>query len=573
MRPRPSPPLAALVLLSLAYVGCSSSGSAPATPQDDAALADVVDAPTDLPAPTEEPPPWTKPTTCPSPPRADGRDIYRKACSFAAGTSTKQSLALTDAERSRIPLKHVVVVMKENRSFDHMLGALKKLQPDVEVFPDGWSNNELNGTPVPAHHLTTTCLGYDPDHQWGAMHTCVDDGAMDGFVRSASLTGSDGHFAMGYYDQNDLQFYYFLANTFAIADHYFPSVQSGTFPNRLYLLYGTSDGVESTGSSHWVNPGRKNIVDALDAKHVSWGAYADDHPFSETLTDPKNNWEKLHPWKPVQGLIDDFANDTLPSVVFVGGLENVDDEHPTGDVQRGEAWTKRIYDAAVASKAWPTTAMFWTYDEGGGFFDHVPPPTGCVARPQDSAFFELGVRVPLVAISPWARRHYVSKTVRDHTAITRFLEVLFDLPAMTARDANADGLLDMFDFDCPPAPIPSAPAAGTGGCVTGAHISLSKPFYAPGESIVVTFSGGPGNAKDWIALYPKGTLPHPGAPLYAYVGGGHTPGAGLKGGTVTVDMTSVGTGTWPLASATAWTAYYLVNDGYNAIASIEVDIK
>ncbi|MGZ6095342.1 MAG: phospholipase C, partial [Polyangiales bacterium] len=529
-------------------VGCSSSSSSPPAEGDAA-----VDAPADLAAPTDEPPPWTKPTTCPSPPRADGRAIYRGACSFAAGAKTKQSLALTDEERARIPIKHVIVVMKENRSFDHLLGGLKKLQPDVETFPAGWSNSEITGTPVPAHHLDTTCLGFDPDHQWGAMHTAVNGGAMDGFVRSAALSGGDGHFAMGYYDQAELPFYYFLASTYALADHHFPSVQSGTFPNRLYLLYATSDGVRETGHSRWVSPTLPNILDLLDAKHVSWGVYSDGHPFSETLTDPANNWETKHPWKPSAALLDDFANDTVPSVVFVDGLENVDDEHPTADLQWGEAWTKRIYDAAIASKAWQSTAMFWTYDEGGGFFDHVPPPNGCVARPQDDAFYELGVRVPLVAISPWARRHYVSKIPRDHTAITRFIEAVFDLPSLTARDANADALLDMFDFDCAPAPVAKAPDPGTGGCTTGAHISLSKPYYAPGESIVVSFSGGPGNPKDWIALYPKGTLPHTGAPYWVYVGGGHTAGAGLASGTVTLDMTSAGSATWPLPKGTAWT--------------------
>lgn len=567
MRPRPTPPLVLSILL---LAGCGSSEASP--PVD--AAADASDAVADLAPPTEEPPPWVKPTTCPSPPRVDGRAVYRTACSFPSATTPKQSLALTEAERARIPIKHVVVMMKENRSFDHLFGGLKKLQPDVEVFPPGYSNPELGGKPVPAARLTTTCLGFDPDHQWGAMHTAVNEGAMDGFVRNASLSGGDGHYAMGFYEQADLPFYYFLADTYALADHHFPSVQSGTFPNRLYLLYGTSDGVRETGHTRWVSPTLPNILDLLAKKGVSVGVYADDHPFSETLTDPKNNWEKTHPWKPVQGLIDDFAADTVPSVVFVDGIENVDDEHPTADLQRGEAWTKRIYDAAVASKAWSSTVLLYTYDEGGGFFDHVPPPTGCVARPQDSAFFELGVRVPLIAISPWARRHYVSKVPRDHTAITRFLEVLFDLPALTARDANADALLDMFDFDCPPAPIAKAPASGSGGCVTGAHVSLSKPYYAPGESISVTFSGGPGNPKDWIALYPKGTLPHPGAPLWAYVGGGHTASTGLTAGTVTIDATSVGTaGAWPLTTGTAWTAYYLVDDGFKAIASIEVDIE
>jgi phospholipase C len=112
----------------------------------------------------------------------------------------------------------------------------------------------------------------------------------------------------------------------------------------------------------------------------------------------------------------------------------------------------------------------WTYDEAGGFADHVPPPNhACVARPNvaaDQEFFELGVRVPLTVISPYARPHHVSHVTQEHTAVTRFIEVVFGLPALTSRDANSDALLDMFDFDCPPAFLhpPSAPAAGVGGC-------------------------------------------------------------------------------------------------------------
>src|SRR5439155_11286918 len=128
-------------------------------------------------------------------------------------------------------------------------------------------------------------------------------------------------------------------------------------------------------------------------------------------------------------------------------------------------WTRELYEAIVASSIWPTTAIIWAYDEGGGFADHVPPPTTCPPSVAESMFFELGVRVPMVVISPWARRHYVSHVTHEHTSITRFIETVFDLPALTARDANSDALLDMFDFACPADPtVPQAPVAGVGGC-------------------------------------------------------------------------------------------------------------
>jgi phospholipase C len=544
----------------------------PAHPHD-AAPRDAAPAPAPAPdlgaadsAPDLTPPAPDLAPSCPSAPAPDPLAAQRASCSFAAGALPAATLGPVGA----LPIRHIVVVMKENRSFDHLFGGLAARQPAAEIFPPGFTNPDSSGQPVAPFHLGTTCVANDPDHQWQAMHAQVDSGKMDGYVTSAAAsTGSDGHFAVGYYDETDLPFYYFLADTFAIADHYFPAVRSGTFPNRDYLLLGTSDKVTATQYTVWPDPTLPSLFDRLDAAQVSWGVFADDHPLEETLNDPAHDWETLHPWKSVQTLLDEFAADTVPSVVFVDGTENIQDEHPTADLQVGEAWTKRLYDAAIASAAWPSTVLLLTYDESGGFFDHVPPPSNaCVARPVDSAFFELGTRVPLLAVSPWARRHYVSKSVHSHTSITRFVEAVFGLPALTARDANSDGLLDLFDFACAPSPLPAAPAAGTGGC-KGPTIALSKTSYAVGEAVVVSFTNGPGNAKDWIGVYPKGTSPHPGSTIWQYVNGTHTATTGVTQGTVQL---GAGSGTWPLTVG-QWMAYYLVNDGYTSIASVEFDVK
>jgi len=126
---------------------------------------------------------------------------------------------------------------------------------------------------------------------------------------------------------------------------------------------------------------------------------------------------------------------------------------------------RSIYEAAIASPLWMKLAIVFTYDESGGVFDHVPPPKACIPSPDQTGFDRLGVRVPTMVISPWARPHHVSHVVHDHTSILRFVELLHDLPALTARDANADALLDMFDFNCPTLQQPpTAPAAGTGTC-------------------------------------------------------------------------------------------------------------
>jgi phospholipase C len=397
---------------------------------------------------------------CPSPVPADSTATQRKACMFKAGDLVAATLGVTAADRQKIPLKHIIVVMKENRSFDHMLGQLSKHgQPDAEPLPANFSNLDKAGAAVANFHQTTTCVHNDPAHQWNDMHTQVGTtGMMDGFVISgANSTMTDGHFVMGWYDNTDLPFYYFLANTFAVADHHFASVRSGTWPNRDYLLYATSDGVKSTGSG-FPMANTPTIMSALDTKGVTWGAYAPATPFEGSI-----NWMANHAGvHNIAAFKAALTGGTLPSVAFLDGPS---DEHPTQDVQVGEAWTRDIYQSVIASPLWPTTAMIWTYDEAGGFFDHVPPGNSCVARPQDSAYFELGQRVPTVVVSPYARQKYVSHVMQEHTSITRLIEAVFDLPALTARDANSDAMLDMFDFACPPNLKPAdAPAAGKGGC-------------------------------------------------------------------------------------------------------------
>jgi phospholipase C len=294
------------------------------------------------------------------------------------------------------------------------------------------------------------------------MHRQVDDGNMDGFVQNAATKHSDGHDVMGWYDDSDVPFYYFLANTFAIADHYYPSVRSGTFPNRDYLLLGTSDGVRSTGTGH-PQASLPSVFSLLDVRGISWAVYTSqaEPPFEGSL-----GWPTGHRGvSDIAELFARFADGSLPQVVFVDGAEGLEDEHPTADLQVGEAWTYKVYQAARSSPLWRSLAIFFTYDEAGGFFDHVPPPnTGCVARPQDSAYFELGIRVPLIVISRFARAHYVSHVQHEHTSILRFIELLFDLPALTARDANSDALLDMFDFDCPNDALAEPQLPGSGGC-------------------------------------------------------------------------------------------------------------
>jgi phospholipase C len=398
--------------------------------------------------------------TCPSPGIPDPTKADREACKFAAGDKVSKTLGLSDATRASIPIDHLIIVMQENRSFDHYFGQLATSgQPDAESPPAGFSNLDKKNVSVPFHHLTSTCLEADPPHQWVAMHFGYDDGKMDGFVRSAAVDPSDGHFVMGTYGPADLPFYYWLAKTYSIADHYFGAALGGTWANRDYLYAGTSNSVMNTGGGT-IPDNFPTIYSTLDKVNVPWGVYTSGDVRQNCLG-WNNNHNGVHSF---QAFLDGLDNGSLPAVSFVdpGPAE---DEHPTGDAQKGEAWGRTIYTHAVASPLWMKLAIVYTYDEAGGLADHVVPPKACIPSPDQAEFDRLGIRVPAIVISPWARKSFVSHEVHEHSSTLRLIELLSDIPALTARDANSDALLDMFDFSCPAlANPPPPPDAGKNGC-------------------------------------------------------------------------------------------------------------
>ena len=520
----------------------------------------------------------------------------RAMCAFGAGDKAATTLGIAGDVQKKIPIKHIIVMMKENRAFDHLLGHLAQAgQPGADGIPSTFTNKDKNGVDVPFTHATSTCISHDPGHQWNEMHAQVDAGAMDGFVTSAAkTTGTDGHFAMSYYDENDLPFFYFIANTYALNDRHFASARSGTFPDRNFLLFGTANGVKCTGCGYPATS-LDSIFKQLDKASVSWAAYTDGDYFSGTLgSKPQSYFDASHLRGGIttgnKAFFTDIAAADFPSVVFVDGDDNVTDDHPTANLQVGEDWSRQIYEAAVKSPHWNDMALLWTYDEAGGFADHVPPPPNDVAQtpvcldgdPKDANFTELGVRVPMAVISPYARPHHVSHVVQEHTAITRFIATVFDLPALTKRDANSDALLDMFDFDCPPALVkpPQSPAPGVGGCgANSVHLTTDKPLYAPGEPIQVTFTGGPGNDNlDWIAAYNYGDVPHSGSLVWVRSDGERTntpmacPAGCPANGTVTLKMGDENGTNWPLPVG-QYIIYYLVHDGYTSLGSVDFIVQ
>ena len=452
------------------------------------------------------PPEWDRQVTRPA--SEDVASAQRASCAFGRGSMPAETLGAELPVDNDIPIQNVVVLMQENRSFDSLLGHLAKYEgrDDIESAPEDTSVPENVDDPQsPRHpwvHAPMLCIS-DTNHEWAGSHLEYDNGKMDGFwqanqgfyekgevvVPDSALAGDR---AMWWYDERDIPFYYQLASTFAIGDHYHSSLLGETFPNRDYLYGATSKGVvtgnyvDTSGESF---PGTDVVIfDELTKRGVSWKIYAQDFEHviglapgvarlnaffgPDKMTERLIEWGGIHLW----GMADfkfDAAHGRLPQVAFVDAtiFENVkgNDDHPPSDIQNGQVFVSSVVHSVLASPQWSQTALFVVYDEHGGIYDHVPPPAACppdgfapdlTAHDDDpqyaanasfpGAFDHLGVRVPFMVVSPYAKASYVGHQVYDHTSITRFLEAKFKVPALTARDANALPPYDMFDFQNPP---------------------------------------------------------------------------------------------------------------------------
>jgi phospholipase C len=408
------------------------------------------------------------------------------ACSSSKSTTSAgatSSLATTTTTRPRqvgerpdlrrpegtdlIPkIEHIVVLMMENHSFDNYFGLLGRgdgLAVDSHGRPTA-SNPDANGNPVRAFHMANTCqLSKMPSQQWDDMITQYDNGKMDGFVRSAS-----GPVAMGYWTKADLPFYHGMANTFPVCDRYFASCFGQTYPNRRFLFAATSMGtIHTISEADPIVPPNGTIVDALNRNNVTWIDYYSNAPslglFLPVLA---ANLEKT---KKMDQFFTDVQTGDLPQVSFLEpDFDRQSEENPQ-DISVGESFAAKVVNATMQSPHWPNTVLIWTYDEHGGYYDHVPPPAAVapddvkprlLAGDKPYAFDRYGFRVPATIISPYAKKDYVSHVVHDHTSVLSLIEHKWNLPAMTRRDAAADNLLDSLDLEGKPAFLtpPNLPA-------------------------------------------------------------------------------------------------------------------
>jgi len=336
-------------------------------------------------------------------------------------------------------IDHVVVVMMENRSFDHFLGWL----PGADGKQDGLTYTDRYGVNHRTFHQTAyaSCGFDDPDHSYEGGRVQLNDGKCDGWLKTGNATDQ---FPISYYLGSDLAFLGKAAYTWTVCDRYFSAVMAETYPNRFYQHAAQTDRLHNSTAISIL----PTIWDSLAAAGVSGKYYFSDIPFTAL-------WGTRHLdiSRPFAEFLTDAQAGQLPAVSFVdprfedevSGTSS--DDHPHADIRAGEVFLNQVYNAVTRSPNWANTVLVINFDEWGGFYDHVAP----AAASDVSATTALrGFRVPAVVISPLARRGYVAHDTYDHTSVLKMIEWRWQLPALTPRDAAARNLAVVLDFSSTP---------------------------------------------------------------------------------------------------------------------------
>jgi phospholipase C len=374
------------------------------------------------------------------------------------------------------PLKNIVVLMQENRSFDHYFG----------LFPGA------DGPPAcaPLTHAASLCLA-SPPHDIASART----------ETTAGFESIGGANALTYYTGRDLPYYWALAGRFTLCDHYFCSALGGTAINRTISVAAAPGTVRDNDTLITAALPGLNIADRLDEAGVDWRCYQAGPTdagynafryFARQRSDPRAA-------RPFAEFLADAAAGKLPPVSWIA-TEDPLSEHGPDDVSWGERFVALCVNSLAASPQWKDSALVLAYDENGGFYDHLPPP-----RVDELG---LGFRVPAIVVSPYAKPGHVSSTVYEHCSTLALIERTFGLKPMAARDAAANPLEDAFDFsrrergwiDYPERPLDSCgppsgwygrllsmpvPRSGTAGMVpTARALSESRPSPNPAAGVV-----------------------------------------------------------------------------------------
>jgi len=424
----------------------------------------------------------------------------------AAGTEGLPSLLPSRGRCGRLhDIDHIVILMQENRSFDQYFGTARGVRgfadagalPGVfeQAFPKNRSVAPV-GRVLP-YHLDISRQGRgectpDPTHGWGPQHASWNNGAMDGW--GAAHAGDADWSFMGYYARADLPYLHAVADAFTVCDAYHCSVMGSTTSNRLYSVSAWLDpagvaGGPVTSTIQWdprtVHLRWETYPERLTAAGVSWRAYSS--PDADVEENPLVDFQQFYPGHPryrpayteavfghtYADFLVDAAAGTLPQVSWVL-TSIVDDEHPSAPPQQGQFALEQVVTALTANPlAWAKTALIWTYDENGGYFDHVVPPTAPPGTPGEwitapgaadpAGPIGLGFRVPTLVISPFSKGGFVCHDTFDHTSTLRLIETRFgvEVPHLTPWRRSITGdLTSAFNFATPDFTRPTLPIVG-----------------------------------------------------------------------------------------------------------------
>ncbi len=377
-------------------------------------------------------------------------------------SASAASRAQNSEPKPKTPIKHFIVVMQENHTFDNYFGTYpgaEGLNMD-ECMPMDPFNPDNTECMKPFHIGDNEVELEDLDHSTATHRLQYNNGKMDGFIYALNKRNQDGRLAMGYYDERDVPYYWKLAEEYVLFDHFFSAAAGGSFINHLYWVGAQSvHGKDRmTGKSLEMT----TIFDRLEERGISWKFYVQNYEprltYRTVYEFPGNRASQIV-WVPLLNIdrfIDDpklashivdldeyfldLQNGTLPAVAFI--VPSGPSEHPPSSIMAGQKFVKSLIQALMQREAWYSSAFMIAYDDWGGWYDHVSPP--------QIDEYGYGFRVPALLISPYAKRGYIDSTVLDCTSILKFIEENYDLKPLASRDAQANNLLNAFDFSQPP---------------------------------------------------------------------------------------------------------------------------
>jgi phospholipase C len=359
--------------------------------------------------------------------------MSRKPRAGSTGSSASREATTRTTPAGLSAIKSVVVVLQENHTFDNYFGTYPGAEGTAgKTFCLPQTQGSTTPCVAPFHDPSLTPV--DMSHNWSTGHKDYDGGKMDGFVYSEGNRET-----MGYYDQGDLPHYWKAAQEYVLCDRYFTSVMSESLPNHLHLVAGTAGGIIDDKVPATLN--FPPIFEQLDQNGISWKVYSSNTTWLQKFAYVQGSPKAKANFVSAAAFTTDVQKGNLSQVSWIIGAAG-GSEHPPENVQTGENYVANsIVNNLGTSKYWASIAVFITWDDFGGFFDHVAPPQ--VDK------YGYGFRVPCLVISPYARVGFVDSTVNDHTSILRFVEDLHGLTPLSTRDAAANNMAEAFDFSQP----------------------------------------------------------------------------------------------------------------------------